>query len=117
MYFYFSDLDITRLGKITNKQFIEAPWFRFNPFKDRLIDAFPLRKDEDLARDRGIDHQSPFLSKNVTRTSGFMRLPPRAKEGNVLDETDIQLNPVPNTIYIYIYIYIAARYRRTLCIH
>lgn len=44
----FMQLDVQKRGALTNKEFLDLPELRYSPFRPRLIDAFPLKVDNDV---------------------------------------------------------------------
>ncbi|CDW79282.1 calcineurin b subunit [Stylonychia lemnae] len=48
LYRKFKELDIIKRGQLTNKEFLNLPELKYNPFRSRLVDGFQLKSDEDV---------------------------------------------------------------------
>ncbi len=44
----FKSLDKTRAGSLTNLEFLSIDELKFTPFRSRLIDGFPLKRDHEI---------------------------------------------------------------------
>lgn len=66
LYKRFRKLDIKNRGLLTNAEFLELEEFRVNPFRERLMMAFPLRSEKQLQDDMRVN-------KNLNMRGGQRR--------------------------------------------